>query len=117
MTHFMKLNKEPFTAIETGEKTIELRLYDEKRKKLKEGDEIVFSCRDENRQLSAIVLRLHVFDDFKDLYAALPLDKCGYKGREGSADYRDMYAYYSKEEIEKYGVVGIELANITKTEL
>lgn len=32
MTHYMKLNPEPFDKIASGKKTIELRLYDEKRK-------------------------------------------------------------------------------------
>ena len=34
----MKLNKEPFNKIEKGTKTIELRLYDEKRSLVKEND-------------------------------------------------------------------------------
>ena len=40
----MKLNKEPFEKIKSGEKTIELRLYDEKRRKIKAGDTICFNC-------------------------------------------------------------------------
>ena len=42
----MKLDKEPFEKIKSGEKTIELSLYDEKRRKIREGDIIVFICRD-----------------------------------------------------------------------
>lgn len=32
MKHQMKLNNEPFESIKNGTKTIELRLYDEKRR-------------------------------------------------------------------------------------
>ena len=35
MTHQMNLNLDPFNRIQMGTKTIELRLYDEKRKSLK----------------------------------------------------------------------------------
>lgn len=40
--HRMKLNNKPFTMIKNGRKNIELRLYDEKRRKLNIGDEIIF---------------------------------------------------------------------------
>jgi ASC-1-like (ASCH) protein len=40
----------------------------------------------------------------------LPLDKCGYTADElATASPDDMLEYYSKEQIEKYGVVGIEI--------
>ena len=38
----MNLHKAPFQMIKSGAKTIELRLYDEKRKKIKAGDIIEF---------------------------------------------------------------------------
>ena len=43
MNHNMKLNPDPFTAIETGKKNIELRLNDEKRQQIKIGDTITFT--------------------------------------------------------------------------
>lgn len=42
MKHTMKLRPNPFRMILCGEKTYELRLYDEKRQCIKIGDEIVF---------------------------------------------------------------------------
>ena len=39
----MKLHPAPFEMIKSGKKTIELRLYDEKRRKIKVGDEIIFT--------------------------------------------------------------------------
>lgn len=38
MKFHMKLLKEPFDNIKNGTKTIEFRLYDEKRKQIKIGD-------------------------------------------------------------------------------
>ena len=43
MIHHMKLHQEPFESIKKGAKTIELRLYDEKRQALKSGDLIDFT--------------------------------------------------------------------------
>ena len=43
MTHNMQLKPEPFAMIKDGTKTIELRLYDEKRRNIKVGDRIVFT--------------------------------------------------------------------------
>lgn len=78
MRHYMNLDSAPFRAMESGEKTIELRLNDEKRRALKVGDEIEFSCAGVGYTLIATVKELHRFNDFKELFAALSLDKCGY---------------------------------------
>lgn len=108
MTHKMKLNAEPFERIKNGSKIIELRLYDEKRRKIKVGDTICF--RSKTDKLTATVKALHIFKNFEELYAALPLDKCGYSADElPTASPDDMLEYYTKEQIEKYGVVGIEI--------
>lgn len=104
----MKLNDVPFETIENGTKTIELRLYDEKRRKIKIGDTICFKGKAST--IKAIVKALHIFRNFDELYAALPLDKCGYTADElATASPEDMLEYYTKEQIKKYGVVGIQI--------
>ncbi|MBQ7740106.1 MAG: ASCH domain-containing protein [Eubacterium sp.] len=104
----MKLNDAPFEMIKNGTKSIELRLYDEKRRKINIGDTICFKRK--AGTIKAIVKALHIFRNFDELYAALPLDKCGYNADElATASPNDMLEYYSKEQIEKYGVVGIEV--------
>lgn len=113
MTHNMKLCQEPFNSIANGSKTIELRLNDEKRQKIAVGDTIVFNCLDNSDVISARVKALHKFKDFRELYSNLPLDECGYTQDElPTAHYTDMNAYYSDEQIEKYGVLGIEIFNV-----
>ena len=42
MIYEMKLKENPFERIENGTKTVEFRLYDEKRRKIKIGDKIEF---------------------------------------------------------------------------
>lgn len=106
--HLMKLNQEPFDKIISGGKTIELRLNDEKRQKVRVGDTICFTCtEDSSRTVTVRVLCLHHFADFAQLYATLPMEKCGY-GTDETTNPSDMGKYYSVEEQERYGVLGIE---------
>lgn len=111
-THEMKLNPAPFAMIQDGKKTIELRLYDEKRQLISAGDRIEFeNTEDAEQKILARVVKLHIFDSFDALYKVLPLTQCGYAEEElSAASPRDMEAYYSKEKQAKYGVVGIEIA-------
>lgn len=112
MIHNLKLHSQPFAMIQSGRKTIELRLYDEKRRQIAVGDTLVFTHSDDPaRTLAATVTALHLFPDFAALYAALPLEKCGYLPEEvPTASPEDMNVYYSTEKQTQYGVVGIEIA-------
>lgn len=108
--HFLNLQPQPYDLISRGLKTIELRLYDEKRKNIFVGDKITFTNTQSGLELSCRVLHLHLFDSFKQLYSSLPLDACGYTPEDiHSAHYTDMERYYPQEKQEKYGVVGIEI--------
>lgn len=111
MTHFLHLQEAPFEKIRTGQKTIELRLNDEKRRKIKPGDTLVFTnLKDPQQTLCTTVVALHPFPDFEALYRALPLTSCGYTEEElPHASPEDMQVYYAKEDITNYGVLGIEL--------
>ena len=114
MIHKLNLNADPFEMIKSGRKTIELRLYDEKRSQIQVGDTLVFvHTEDDTRTITATVLALHRFSDFAALYATLPLEKCGYLPEElDTASPADMNVYYSAEKQACYGVVGIEIALI-----
>lgn len=109
-THSMNLHPQPYEMIKSGQKTIELRLYDEKRQAIRVGDEIVFTNNTSGETLRAKVVKLHVFDNFNELYASLPLLQCGYTPEDvDTAAPADMEQYYSIEKQSKYGVVGIEI--------
>ena len=108
--HKMKLNSAPFEMIKSGEKTIELRLFDEKRQQVKVGDKIIFINTTTGETLNRTVVKLHRFDSFEELYKSLPLLQCGYTVNDvDNAKPSDMEQYYSIEEQNQYGVVGIEL--------
>ena len=55
MTHSMQLTPSPFQMIKEGTKTIELRLFDEKRRKIQIGDIIEFSNTDTGEKIGAKV--------------------------------------------------------------
>lgn len=106
----MKLRPAPFEMIKSGQKTIELRLFDEKRQQIKSGDMIVFTNTTTGEMLNTTVVKLHLFNCFEELYKSLPLLECGYTTQNiDSAKPSDMEQYYSVEEQKKYGVVGIEI--------
>ncbi len=108
--HRMNLKPRPFSRMQAGKKTMELRLWDEKRQKINPGDTIQFTQTETGETLTARVCKLHRFDSFAQLYEALPLLQCGYTEEEiAAAQPSDMDAYYPAELQEKYGVVGIEL--------
>ena len=108
MIHNMNLNNEPFELIKSGSKTIELRLNDEKRRLVNVGDEILFNNRSNNETLLTSIVGLHKYNSFKSLYKDFDKVSLGYREDEIS-DTSDMNKYYSEEDEEKYGVVGIEL--------
>ena len=109
--HNMKLAPSPYARIQSGEKTIELRLFDEKRQKINPGDTILFTNTATGETLEATVKKLHRFDSFEELYKTLPLLQCGYTPENvDNAHPSDMEQYYSVEAQKKYGVVGIELS-------
>ena len=78
MAHKMNLNPEPFAMIRSGQKTIELRLNEEKRQKINVGDSIEFNQIETGEKLTAEVIAIHRFDSFAELYQKLPLLKCGF---------------------------------------
>ena len=109
-THEMKLHASPFEMIKSGAKNIELRLFDEKRQKIKTGDDLIFTNTVNGEKMCATVKKLHRFDSFEELYKTLPLLQCGYTAEDiDTAQPSDMEQYYSAEKQKKYGVVGIEL--------
>ena len=109
-THFMKLNDVPFDAMARGEKTIELRLLDEKRRAVAIGDEIIFTRASGDERIRTRVVALHRFPSFAELYGSLPIERLGYSREEvKTASHTDMEIYYSAERQRELGVIGIEI--------
>ena len=107
-THYMKLWDAPFNAIKSGTKTIEMRLNDGKRSSIKIDDVIVFTNILTGDKIKTKVENLYKYKTFKELYDNHDKVSIGYKENE-TGSFEDMYNYYSKEDIDKYGVIGIKI--------
>lgn len=113
MTHYLTLVDWAFTLIKNKEKTIEMRLNDEKRQNIKRFDEIEFTNLKTNEKIYVWVKQLHPFKSFDELYAHFDKKALGYHEDEIALP-SDMEQFYSKENIEKYGVLGIEVELLEK---
>ena len=75
MLHKMKLQEDPFERIKNGTKTVEFRLYDEKRQTIQIGDEIEFSKLPElQEKLLVKVIDLYKEESFEKLFKNLVID-------------------------------------------
>lgn len=108
----MELSPEQFEKTVTGKKTIELRLYDERCKRIKPGDEIIFThAQSPHRSTSVIVDSVITSESFEALFNHISLIDCGYEANEIAGTNRlDMSQYYSEDDQRQLGVVGIKFS-------
>lgn len=106
-THSLQLATIPFEAIANGTKTIESRLYDEKRQLIQLGDELIFTNREDASQIiKARVIGLLRYETFHDMFTHNLPEKFGMDSVELLEV--QIKEFYSPEAQEKYGVIGIE---------
>ena len=111
MEYSMKLLESPYERISSGKKTIEIRLYDEKRQKLNVGDIIEFSkLSDLEDKVKVEIVVLLRYKLFKDLVNDFGMEYYGYPKDYSVDDFvNSIYTIYSKEEEQQYGVLGIKI--------
>lgn len=110
MRYIMKLNPKYFEYMKNGTKRIEIRLNDEKRKNIKIGDEIVFQKEPELKdEVSTQIVNLIIKRNFKELIENLDISEYSDKSESEEKFLNDLYKFYTKEQEEKYGVVGIQI--------
>ena len=102
-------DEQPFQQIKNGKKTVEVRLYDEKRRKIQSGNLICFTNTENHEKIRARVVKLHACVSFAELFERVGLDACGFRGYSIEEALDKMKDFYSVEEEQKYGVVGIEI--------
>lgn len=110
MIHKMRLVNFAFNAIKNGEKDIEVRLNDEKRQLIKIGDIIEFEHLDTKEIIRVMVVNLHKYNNFQELFNAFDHKRLGLKD---SDDASIMDKFYTKEEQNRYGALGIEIKLIS----
>ena len=111
--HCMRLRDVYFDAIARREKQVEMRLFDEKRRDIKMGDEIIF-MRDEDNgdRLRARVTGLYRYDDFHALARDFSPEILGFPGKSSAYIGGFMESIYSQEQIGQHGALAISLCLI-----
>ncbi|MDP3772259.1 MAG: ASCH domain-containing protein [bacterium] len=108
MQYQMKLSSEPFEKIATHAKVIESRLYDEKRQQIIIGDKIEFSAHENpEKKVKTRVKGLLRYQSFRELFADHDPSLFGGESREFLLN--QIKQFYSDEDEQKYGVVGIRV--------
>ena len=95
--------------IKSWNKTIESRLFDEKRQKIKIWDEILFVSREKWYIIKTEVVKLYKANNFLELSKIIDLEKTWTNTTKLFLESLEMY--YSKEKQERYWVIGIEFRN------
>ncbi len=107
----MRLDPGPFDLIVSGNKNLEIRLFDEKRQRLNLGDIITFSKRPELiERVDTLVVALLRYRTIEELVDDIPMEKFGYLHDYDKAEFvKWCYSRYSAEEVKKYGILGIKI--------
>ena len=107
-THTMGLQPEPFEKIRSGKKTIELRLFDEKRKVIQLGDIIEFQKQPEEQEtIQTEVIALLRYKTFSELFDDFPVETFGGADKESLLE--GVHRFYTPERERKVGVLGIKI--------
>ena len=110
MEHILKLQPKFFDYINNGTKRIELRLYDEKRQKINIGDTIVFKKEPELEVTMRVkVIGLLRYSSFEELIEDFDIEMLADRSMTKHELLNVLEEFYTKEEQEKYGVLGIRI--------
>lgn len=107
----MSVRHKYFELIKSGAKDIELRAYDEKRKKVKIGDKfLLYDAENPDQSIICEVLNMHVAPDFESLFKKIDIKRSGFKDINELMD--TITKFVSREELAREQVVGMEIKHI-----
>ena len=113
MQMIVHLDSDIFDIVDKEVKNIECRLNDEKRRKLKIGDKLIFLKRpDDIEKIEVIIEDLVYYDNFDDMVKDYAIEQMYLPGFTKENFINLLSRFYSKEEQEKYGVVAIKFKKI-----
>ncbi|PKR77157.1 hypothetical protein CEY16_10460 [Halalkalibacillus sediminis] len=110
MNHHMGLYEEPMEAIKSGNKKIEVRLNDEKRRKISVGDTITFTkVPEETEQIKVEVTAMVSYSSFHEMYSNFPASDLGAEGKTIEEMVKSTYHIYTPEQEKKWGTLAIQV--------
>lgn len=108
--HSMNLRREYFERIADGSKIIEMRLFDEKRRRIRIGDQIEFACDDSSGELLRTrVQGVYVYPDFDELVEDFTTAELGFAGIAKTKIVELMLRLYGVEAAYKNKAVAIKV--------
>lgn len=108
--HEMKLKPKYYDFILNGTKRIEIRLNDEKRRKIKIGDTIRFYKEPELKEyFDTKVVNLYKYNSFIDMFNDFDISILADKSISKEELISIFEGFYSKEKQKEYGILGIEI--------
>lgn len=106
----MGLYESPFHSIKSGKKNVEVRLNDEKRRKINIGDSIKFiKVPKSNEALIVEVIELRKFPTFKEMYESIPASDFDTVGDPVDLMVQQTYEIYSPEQEKEWGTLAIKV--------
>ena len=107
----MSVRHKYFELIKSGAKDIELRAYDEKRKKMKTGDKfLLFDAENPDQYIICEVLNMHIAPDFESLFKKIDIKRSGFNNL---AELMNVITkFVSAEELLREQVVGMEIKRV-----
>ena len=107
----MSVRHKYFEMIKSGAKDIELRAYDEKRRKMKTGDRfLLYAAENPDESIICEILNMHVAPDFESLFKKIDIKRSGFKDMTELMD--TITKFVSREELQREQVVGIEIKRV-----
>jgi ASC-1-like (ASCH) protein len=106
----MGLYGQYFEAIQQGKKRVEVRLNDEKRRKIKTGDTIEFiKVPEQDKTLLVKVTELRTYDTFQSMYEDIPFEEFGCAGWTMKEMLEGTYEIYTPEQEKMWGTLAITI--------
>ena len=96
--------------MKAGKKTVEMRLFDTKRKQIRVGDKIKFTCEDGEEAFTVTVVGLHKFENFLSLAKAFLPRELGFKDYTPTQISRFMTDIYTEEKTNACGTLAIRVS-------
>ena len=107
----MSVRHEYFELIKSGQKDIELRAYDNKRKRIKIGDKfLLFDAENTNSYIVCEVLDMHVAPNFESLFNKVDIKRSGFNNLDELMNI--ITKFVSREELAREQIVGMEIKRI-----
>ena len=110
MEHRIKLQPEYYNYVLNWTKRIEIRLFDEKRQQIKIGDKIIILKEpDLNDFFLVKVVGLLRYNSFEDMFKDFDISILADKSMKKEELLGELERFYTKEQQEQYGVLGIRI--------